>query len=251
MTIVWPLADSAANVAAREAQARARFADVDTWVFDLDNTLYPSDSDLWAKIDMRITLFLSELFGMDGLSSRALQKFYYQRYGTTLRGLMLEYKVEPAEFLAFVHDIDRSGLKPDLLLASALTALPGRKLILTNGSREHALRTVEKLGLQEMFEDIFDIAAADLVPKPAAENYQRFFDKHNVEPSRAAMFEDIVHNLEAPHARGMRTALVVPKPGQTDHREAWEIMREVPAHVDYVTDDLEGFLRSVTPPPLR
>ena len=246
MAIVWPPVEATAS-AAQEAEARARFAGVDVWVFDLDNTLYPSDSDLWPMIDARITLFLANLFGIDGMSSRALQKFYYQRYGTTLRGLMLEHDVSPEEFLAFVHDIDRSGLKPNESLASAIAALPGRKLILTNGSREHALRTAEKLGLRDMFEDVFDIVAADLMPKPAGETYQRFFDKHDVEPSRAAMFEDIVQNLLVPHARGMRTTLVTPKNGQADHREPWEIAGEIPAHVDFVTDDLVGFLRLVAP----
>jgi hypothetical protein len=104
---------------------------VDTWVFDLDNTLYPADCDLWPKIDQRITLYLADIFGLDGLSSRALQKYYYERYGTTLRGLMEELGIGADDFLAFTHDIDRSSLLPNPSLASAITALPGRKLILT------------------------------------------------------------------------------------------------------------------------
>ncbi len=222
------------------------FQHVDTWVFDLDNTLYPPDSDLWPKIDARITLFLAELFGLDGMSSRALQKYYYERYGTTLRGLMEEHAISADEFLAFVHDIDRSSLEPNHSLASAITKLPGRKLILTNGSREHALRTAERLGLDKMFEDIFDIVAANLLPKPEQETYQRFFDKHDVEPRSAAMFEDISKNLIVPHARGMRTTLVVPKAGQIDHREATDRGRTDLPHVDFVTSDLEGFLHGLT-----
>ncbi len=227
---------------ASSPELAARFARVDTWVFDLDNTLYPSDSDLWPRIDERITLFLANLFGLDGLSSRALQKFYYQRYGTTLNGLMKEHKIGADEFLEFVHDIDRSNLKPNHSLATAILALPGRKLILTNGSREHAIRTAEQLGLRHLFEDIFDIVAGDLVPKPAESTYLKFFEAHDVEPARAAMFEDIVLNLEAPHKHGMATTLVVPRDGQVDHREAWEIPGNIPAHIDFVTDDLEGFL---------
>ncbi len=223
-----------------------RFAHVDTWVFDLDNTLYPADSDLWPKIDMRITLFLCELFGLDAISARALQKYYYRQHGTTLNGLMEEYNIAPERFLNFVHDIDRSSLLPNPGLARAITALPGRKLILTNGSREHALRTAEQLGLGGIFEDIFDIMAADLLPKPAQETYERFFDKHEVEPARAAMFEDIVHNLLVPHARGMVTSLIVPKQGQHDHRETWEQPSIIPDHVDFVTDDLEDFLLRIT-----
>ena len=219
-----------------------RFAHVETWVFDLDNTLYPASSDLWPKIDARITLFMCQLFGLDGMSSRALQKYYYERYGTTLRGLMEEHDITADEFLEFVHDIDRSSLVPNHSLATAITALPGRKLILTNGSREHALRTAEQLGLDKMFEDVFDIVAGDLVPKPNPLAYQRFFEKHGVDPARSAIFEDIERNLVVPHARGMRTTLVVPKPGERDHRDPWEVAKERPLHVDYVTDDLEGFL---------
>jgi putative hydrolase of the HAD superfamily len=227
------------------AEIAQRFAHIDTWVFDLDNTLYPASSDLWPKIDARITLFMCELFGLDGMSSRALQKYYYERYGTTLRGLMEEHEITADDFLEFVHDIDRSSLLPNHSLATAITALPGRKLILTNGSREHALRTAEQLGLDKMFEDVFDIVAGDLVPKPNPQAYERFFEKHGVDPAGSAMFEDIERNLVVPHARGMRTTLVVPKPGQRDHRDPWEVAKERPRHVDYVTDDLEGFLHQI------
>jgi putative hydrolase of the HAD superfamily len=227
------------------AEIAHEFAHVGTWVFDLDNTLYPASSDLWPKIDARITLFMMELFGLDGMSSRALQKHYYERYGTTLRGLMEEHEITADEFLKFVHNIDRSSLVPNHSLATAITALPGRKLILTNGSREHALRTAEQLGLDKMFEDVFDIVSGDLMPKPNPQTYERFFEKHGVDPAGAAMFEDIERNLVVPHARGMRTTLIVPKPGQRDHRDPWEVAKERPRHVDYVTDDLEGFLRQI------
>ena len=222
------------------------FTDVDTWVFDLDNTLYPFDSDLWPKIDERITLFLAHLFGLDGMSSRALQKYYYQRYGTTLRGLMQEHAISAEEFLSFVHDIDRSSLKPDESLATAITALPGRKLILTNGSRQHALSTARQLGIDHMFEDIFDIVAADLVPKPAQQTYDRFLAKHAVDPRRAAIFEDIAKNLVVPHQLGMITTLVVPKDGYIDNRDDWEQERGDLSYVDFVTNDLQNFLRQTT-----
>lgn len=222
------------------------FSHIDTWVFDLDNTLYPADSDLWPKIDQRITAFMMHLFGLDGLSARALQKYYYQRYGTTLRGLMIDHAIAPHDFLGFVHDIDRSTLLPNPSLAEAIAALPGRKLILTNGSREHARLTAEALGLAALFEDIFDIVAAELIPKPESVTYERFFGKHGVDPKTSAMFEDIERNLRVPHENGMTTVLVVPKPGQGDHREPFEIAtsRSFP-HVDFVTSDLERFLRDV------
>ena len=123
------------------------------------------------------------------MSARGLQKYYFHQYGTTLRGLMNEHGVGAEEFLAFVHDIDRSSLQPNSALRAAIAALPGRRLILTNGSREHALRTAEQLGIHEVFEDIFDIAAADYLPKPAPETYRRFFARHDIDPRRAAIFE--------------------------------------------------------------
>jgi putative hydrolase of the HAD superfamily len=219
---------------------------INTWVFDLDNTLYPADCDLWPKIDQRITAFMINLFGLDGLSSRALQKYYYRRYGTTLRGLMDDHAVSADDFLSFVHDIDRSSLLPNLPLAAAIAALPGRKLILTNGSRDHAQLTAEALGLSAMFEDIFDIVDAELVPKPERATYERFLNKHAVDPKTSAMFEDIERNLVIPHQKGMMTALVVPRPGQNDHRESFEIATsQALPHVDYVTSDLEKFLRDI------
>jgi putative hydrolase of the HAD superfamily len=235
-------------LAGEAAPAADTLSHINKWVFDLDNTLYPADCDLWPKIDQRITLYLSYLFGLDGMSSRALQKYYYRRYGTTLRGLMVEYGIGPEEFLDFTHDIDRSSLLPNPALATAITTLPGRKLILTNGSREHALLTAGALGLEAMFEDIFDISDADFVPKPAAATYERFFERHAVDPVRAVMFEDLAKNLIIPHERGMTTVLVVPKPGQMDHRDTFEIARgEAPPHIDFVTSDLARFLTGLSP----
>ncbi len=224
----------------------ARFAHVDTWVFDLDNTLYRPDSELWPLIDDRMTVFMCHMFGLDGLSTRALQKYYYLKHGTTLKGLVDEYGMDPAPFLDFVHDIDRSSIVPDHGLAAAIAALPGRRLILTNGSRDHALRTCEKLGIDTLFEDVFDIVAANLLPKPHPDAYEMFFARHDVEPARAAMFEDIARNLLAPHARGMVTTLVTPVQGARDHRDPWEVARTHPPHVDFVTDDLAAFLGALS-----
>lgn len=222
------------------------FAAVDTWVFDLDNTLYPAGSDLWPKIDQRITLYIMASSGMDGLSARALQKFYYQRYGTTLRGLMEADGVDSTAFLNFVHDIDRTSIVANPVLADAIKSLPGRKLIFTNGSRFHALKTAEALGLDSLFEDVFDIVSGDLVPKPEPAPYERFLARHDVDPKRAVMFEDIPRNLTVPKTLGMTTVLVVPAPGTLDPREAFEIVSEaVPPHIDYVTFDLAGFLTAI------
>ncbi len=242
---------SAARQAARPYAApsaddglRAQFAHVSTWVFDLDNTLYPPDSGIWPMIDERITLFLIDLCGIDGQSAPALHRHYYLTHGTTLRGLV-EEDIDAAErFLEFVHDIDRSALKPDLVLAREVARLPGRKLIFTNGSREHAILTLRQLGLDGLFEDAFDIVAAGLRPKPAEAAYDAFFARYRLDPRSAAMFEDLAKNLVAPRARGMATVLVTPKPGQADHRQAQDRANAhtAAALADVVTDDLGGFL---------
>jgi putative hydrolase of the HAD superfamily len=241
-----PFAPTASPPGGAQASAiLSKFRHTEAWVFDLDNTLYPPDSVLWPMIDERITLFLMELFGLDGVSARALQKHFYHRYGTTLRGLIEEHQVDAEEFLAFVHDIDRSSLAPNLPLAVEIAALPGRKLILTNGSREHALRTTERLGLGEIFEDAFDIVAASFVPKPAPEAYESFFRKYGIEPTHAAMFEDIARNLVVPHERGMTTVLVRPSAEQKDFREADDRRDEDNPAIDFATSDLTGFLEAV------
>jgi len=222
-----------------------RFSHIDTWVFDLDNTLYPQTADLWPKIDARITLFMMRLFGLDAISLRALQKHYYQRYGTTLRGLMIEHEIEAEQYLEFVHDIDRSSLAHDHSLAAAIAALPGRKLILTNGSRHHAIATAKQLGIDHLFEDIFDIIAADFIAKPDEAAYERFFERLKVDPGRASLFEDIPRNLVVPHLHGMTTVLVLPGAGEAVERESWEIASGDEPHIDFATDDLVGFLEGV------
>jgi putative hydrolase of the HAD superfamily len=240
-------AREAASTGARSMSAgslRNCFAHVSTWVFDLDNTLYPPDSGIWLLIDERITLFLIDLFGIDGQSARALHQHYYLRHGTTLRGLVEENINEAERFLEFVHDIDRSALKPNPMLAREVARLPGRKLIFTNGSRNHAILTARQLGLDGLFEDAFDIMAAGLTPKPEEAAYDAFFSRYRIDPRSAAMFEDVAKNLAVPRARGMTTVLVTPKPGQDDHRQVHDRTgREVAAGLaDVVTDDLGGFL---------
>ena len=227
---------------------RARFGHVTTWVFDLDNTLYPPDAGVWRQIDQRISLFLIDLFGIDGYSARALHQHYYLQYGTTLRGLVEEHLEEAVErFLEFVHDIDRSMLIADPQLAREIERLPGRKLIFTNGSRNHALLTVRQLGLEGLFEDAFDIVDASLMPKPAEAAYDAFFEKFGVDPKSAAMFEDIAKNLVPAKARGMTTVLVTAREGQADHREAHdrEPLATAAAAADFTTDSLGKFLAGV------
>jgi putative hydrolase of the HAD superfamily len=222
------------------AQARS-FSHVETWIFDLDNTLYPPGSRVWPQIDERITLYIAHLFGIDGMSARALQKYFYHKYGTTLRALIDEYDIDPYDFLDFAHDIDHSDIELNDALGRAIERLPGRKLILTNGSRRHAENVARKIGIFDHFEDVFDIAASDFIPKPERRAYERFLDKHGVEPARAAMFEDIAKNLVVPHDLGMTTTLIVLKSVDPFREEFEQEAVEAP-HIDYITNDLAGFL---------
>jgi putative hydrolase of the HAD superfamily len=221
------------------------FEHVDTWVFDLDNTLYPRQSNLFSQIDVKMTSYVAQLLGLPREEARKIQKSYYLRYGTTLKGLMLEHRVDYRDFLEKVHDIDYSWLDPDPVLGKAIEALPGRKYIFTNGDRGHAERAAGQLGILERFDDIFDIVAADLTPKPARETYDRFLAAHGVDGSRAAMFEDLARNLVEAKAVGMSTILIVPGAFESDYIEAWEQDGHEDGHVDYTTDDLAGFLSAL------
>jgi putative hydrolase of the HAD superfamily len=221
------------------------FRRVATWVFDLDNTLYPHHLNLWQQVDVRIRDYIVGLLKVTHDEAFRLQKDYYKRYGTTLRGLMKEHGLEPDEFLEIVHQIDYSPLTPNPALGLAIEELPGRKLILTNGTRNHADEVLRRLGIDKHFEAIFDIKSAELEPKPNAAVYERFLARHKVDPGKAVLFEDLARNLEVPHALGMTTVLVVPQGARVVLREDWELTGRDAPHVDYVTDDLAGFLRGV------
>ena len=227
-------------------QAPRGFSAVETWVFDLDNTLYPHHLNLWQQVDDRIREYIVNFLSVTKEDAFRMQKDYYRRYGTTMRGLMAEHGLEPDDYLEFVHQIDHSPLEPNPLLGAAIETLPGRKLILTNGTRKHADAVMQRLEIHQHFEDVFDIAAADLDPKPLPQVYDRFLARHGVDPQRAAMFEDLARNLEVPHALGMTTVLVVPEGSREVFREEWELAGRDAPHVDHVTDNLTGFLQGLT-----
>lgn len=218
------------------------FDHVDTWVFDLDNTLYPASCRLFEQIDVKMGEFVSQLLNVDYAEAKRRQKQLFYKYGTTLRGLMVEHGVAPDGFLDYVHDIDHSPVPPDPLLDAALHALPGRKLIFTNGTAAHAGKVLARLGVTHHFGDIFDIVHADFIPKPEIEPYRKFVRQTGIRPGTSAMFEDIARNLEAPHALGMTTVLVV----APENRDAEHLNRETggvdQAHIHHVTGDLVAFL---------
>ena len=226
-----------------DAPVNARaFTHVDTWVFDLDNTLYPHHVNLWQQVDARIGAYIGNFLKVDAVEARRIQKDYYKRYGTSMRGMMTEHGVSADDYLAYVHEIDHSPLEPNPAMGEAIARLPGRKLILTNGSTDHAGKVLARLGFPEHFEAVFDIIAADLEPKPAPRTYRRFLDLYRVDPARSAMFEDLARNLVVPHDLGMTTVLVVPDGTREVVREDWEMEGRDAPHVDHVTDNLTGFL---------
>ena len=213
-------------------------------MFDLDNTLYPHHL-LWQQVDDRIRAYVAEFLKVSKDEAFRVQKDYYKRYGTTMRGLMTEYGLNPDDYLEYVHQIDHSPLEPNPALGAALERLPGRKLILTNGTRKHADAVMRRLEIDRHFEDVFDIVAAELEPKPAQKTYERFLARHDVDVAKAAIFEDLARNLEAPHALGMTTVLVVPGGTREVFREDWELEGRGERHVDHLTDDLTEFLEQI------
>jgi putative hydrolase of the HAD superfamily len=229
----------------KSGRAARGFDVVETWVFDLDNTLYPHHLNLWQQVDERIRDFIVQFLRVSKEEAFRVQKDYYRRYGTTMRGLMTEHGLKPDAFLEMVHEIDHSPLTPNPALGAAIEKLPGRKLIMTNGTRKHVAAVLQRLQIEKHFDDVFDIAAAELEPKPLPQVYDRFLARHGVDPARAAMFEDLARNLEVPHLLGMTTVLVVPEGTREVFREDWELEGREAPHVDHVTDDLVAFLKRV------
>lgn len=210
---------------------RAALAHVETWVFDLDNTLYPPAARLFDQVNGKITGFVMRELALDEAAANALRARYYHEYGTTLAGLMAVDGVPPDAYLDEVHEIDLTALAPDLALRDAITALPGRKIVYTNGSRLHAERVTGALGLAACFEALYGVEDAGYRPKPRAEAFARVFEQDGLAPARAAMIEDDQRNLRAPAALGMATIWA------TDCDAA-----EAEPHVRHVTADLAAFL---------
>lgn len=224
--------------------SRAALSHVTDWIFDLDNTLYPRDYNLFAQIDVLITQYVMTVTGLEHDAARVLQKQYYQQFGTSLRGLMQDHGIDPEHYLATVHAIDYSCVLAHPELVAAIAALPGRKFIFTNADTGHASAVLERLGGADLFDGMFDIRAAQFVPKPARGAYELFVSRFGIDPAHAAMFEDIEKNLVVPHEMGMATVHVVPPADYvpTD-RDQWEMNRvDGMPHVHHVTSDLARFL---------
>lgn len=212
------------------------------WVFDLDNTLYPADNNVFEQVDRRMGEFIARHFGIGAHEARVLQKRYFHTYGTTLRGLMLHHGLAPEGYLDYVHDIDLSVIGPDRALDAALHRLEGRKTVFTNGSLKHAEAVLERLGIASHFTGVFDIAAAEFVPKPEPACYQKMLSALAVAPEQAALFEDTADNLTPAAALGMTTILVVPSGTATaDPAAAHKAPND---QIHFVTDDLTRWLEA-------
>jgi putative hydrolase of the HAD superfamily len=213
-------------------------AHVDTWIFDLDNTLYPAKADLFALMDVKMGEFIQGLLRCDADVARETQKRYFLEHGTTLSGLMHHHGIEPGDYLAYVHDISMDRLEVDEALNSHIAALPGRRLIFTNGDADYAGRVLDRLGLGQAFELIHDIHACQYVPKPDPSGYDALCRAHDVDPTRAAFFEDMARNLKPAKAIGMTTIWVNngSEAGNHDHH---------PDFIDFETDHLTPFLADI------
>ncbi|WP_270374703.1 pyrimidine 5'-nucleotidase [Marinicauda sp. Alg238-R41] len=212
---------------------------IHTWVFDLDNTLYPSQAAVMSQVEGRMTEYVMKSHALEREDARKLQQRYYADYGTTLNGLMSNRSdVDIAHFLDFVHDIDHSVIDPDPDLAAHIGKIDGRRLVYTNGSRLHAERVIDQLGLNGLFEDLFDIEASRYVPKPNREGFDAFTGRYGIEPATAVMFEDSLRNLETAAELGFTTVFVRPHHHEGEPGEAR-------AHVHFETDSLNAFLKDV------
>lgn len=217
------------------------FAGVDCWIFDLDNTLYPPETRLFAQIEARMTAYVQRLTGADRAEADRLRAHYWREHGTTLAGLMAVHDIDPDAYLAEVHDIDFSALTPDPALASAIRALPGRRIVHTNADAAYAGRVLamRQLGV---FDAIYGIGEVGFVPKPDPRSFAAVLEADGIDPARAAFFEDDPRNLAVPHALGMKTILV--GPGRHGPDELGPDHPR-PDHVHWHTHDLTGFLSAL------
>lgn len=211
---------------------RNPFSHITTWVFDLDNTLYPPQHRLFDQIEVKMTAYVMRTLGVARTEADRLRQHYWQTHGTTLAGLMREHQIDPAPYLDEVHDIDFTVLPRDPALAEAIKALPGRRIIYTNACVPYAEKVLRACGLDGLFDAIYGIENANFLPKPERAAFEVIFAGDGLNPAQAAMFEDDARNLAAPHAMGMRTVHVAPKPLKS-------------RHIHHHTDDLAGFLAKV------
>lgn len=205
------------------------FSHVRCWIFDLDNTLYPPSATLFSQIEVKMTDWVVRELSVDRATADKMRREYWAEYGTTLSGMMAHHDTDPLPYLTYVHDIDFSCLTQDIPLKTAITRLPGRKIIYTNGSEPYAQKVLTARGLSGIFDAVYGIEHADFHPKPQAQAYAHVIARDGINPQQAAMFEDDPRNLQVPYDLGMRTVYVAPTPAPAPH-------------IHHHTSDLADFL---------
>ncbi len=211
----------------------------ETWIFDLDNTLYPVAANLFDQIDKRMCSYIANFLNTSEFEAHKVQKSYFQEHGTSLRGMMENHKMDPIPYLEYVHKIDLSAIIRDDQMERALDKLPGRKIVFTNAAASYAEKVLERLGIAHHFEDVFDIVAANFIPKPAPLVYQRFVKQYKIDSEKSVMVEDIVRNLKPAADMGMKTVWV-----ETDR--AWAHADAETTKPDFTTNNLAPWLTEVT-----
>jgi len=208
------------------------------WIFDLDNTLYSGKTRVFEQIDKRMSKYISGKLNVSIVEAKEIQKKYFYKYNTTLNGMLKNHKIDANEFLEFVHDIDIDFLKKDLTLSEELRKLEGKKIIFTNGSRKHALNVIQKIGIDQYFDDIFDIVDSDFIPKPAIEPYKKLVEKHKIDPKLCGFVEDIARNLKPAYEMGMKTVWI-------ENDEPWAKKFSDGDFIDFKTNNLSEFLKQI------
>ena len=208
------------------------------WIFDLDNTLYSSNTKVFEQVDKKMTEYISKKLKVDKEEAKKIQKNYFHEYNTTLNGMIKNHEIDAQEFLNFVHDVDLSFLKNDKPLEQELGRIRDKKIIFTNGSRAHAKNVTERIGINKLFDGIFDIVDSDFVPKPAIESYKRLIDKYKIEPQYCILVEDIARNLKPAHELGMKTVWI-------KNKEPWAAEFSNESFIDYRVENLTNFLKEI------
>ena len=208
------------------------------WLFDLDNTLYDGATKVFDQVDKKMSKFISEKLNVNLDEARKIQKNYFQEYNTTLNGMIKHHKIDADEFLEFVHDVDLSFLNKNKLLEDQIKRLNGKKIIFTNGSRAHALNVTRRIGIDGLFDGIFDIRDCEFIPKPSKEPYKKLVESYKIEPQYCIFFEDIARNLKPAHELGMKTVWI-------KNDEPWAAKYSNEEFINYKTDNLAQFLKEI------
>jgi putative hydrolase of the HAD superfamily len=213
---------------------------INTWIFDLDNTLYSADSGIFQQVHTLMGKFVSAHLNIDIKKATELQRKYYRQHGTTLRGLMDNHNVDPDHFLSEVHQLDYSIVGPNFKLNRELKKLKGRKIIYTNANRQHANDILIRLELTNVFDNIFDIKTANYIPKPEASPYEQIISEFNIDPITTIMFDDIAKNLVPAKNVGFASVWI-----DVGYENFSDDIAKSKKYLDYETKDLSLFLDEV------